>query len=306
MKNNNFFKEYHKSLLADLSKISDFYRNSMWYFLTTIAALGTAYLKIYNINSDVKNLFFLIISLTGNIIFWLLCEYALSHAFLYRFVQSKLAKIEKTYDKNKLGKIKDPTDITNFIKINGIKKLEFDYFIPDQFVPLYWASIWLIIINTLFSSFLIGSTSKYLFCNIFFSAALIMKILKYYLYKLNKFINENCKFRIVLENSNNNFFELSSSILPSIILLIFFVIVKCICEDKFVYDKSWLIFLFLIYFWQVLVWLIIHFLKTILNFNDDIIKYINSRYEIQNSSDSMYSIKINKIYRTVLVIYYIA
>ncbi|MCX7770287.1 MAG: hypothetical protein N2202_04300 [Proteobacteria bacterium] len=318
---NTFTIEYHKNLISDLSKISDYYRNAIWYFLVTISTLGVAYLNIYKINFECFKYYkfiFFIICLTGNIIFWLICEYALSHAFLYRFVQTKLASIEKRYIGYLYSKIKDPSDEGNFIKNKnqqGIIKLNFEYFIPDQFVPIYWISHWLIIINTVtsyyFSMKLEGSSflgfNKMALFYLLISVPLIWKILKYYLYKLEKFINENCKFKIVFNgNQNNSYFNLSTSenLIGVIISSLFYTFCCLISQADFNFSK--LIFCcFIGFFWHVFIWMILHFLKFIFNLYDILNLFFNGILKIKYNNN-FFSIEQNRFLKIITILYYLA
>ena len=103
-----FYRDYHKSLTDNLNHISDDLLKAKWFFLAAIAAVGIAYEKILSILANHTQIWFgfVAVCLVGNIIFWLISEYTLSHAFLFRFIQSKLAKIEQVF--NTPGKIKDP------------------------------------------------------------------------------------------------------------------------------------------------------------------------------------------------------
>ena len=138
----------HEGLIENLNRISDDLLQAKWWFLGVIAALGVAYTEILKVEwIALRTYGIIIVSLIGNISFWFLSEYTLSHAFLYRFVQSQAAKIEKEFKLDIL--IKDPSDRSYFLKKdNGTERLSLEFMIPDQFVPIYWASFWLMIINT--------------------------------------------------------------------------------------------------------------------------------------------------------------
>jgi hypothetical protein len=139
-------KEYyisvHASMTENLNRISGDLLQAKWFFLASIAAIGTAYVKFVDeamIKAGLQHVGIFITCLIGNIIFWFLSEYTLSHAFLFRFVQSKLAEVEKASGEK--GNVKNPSDESYFLaNDNGEKRLSIDFFIPDQFVPIYWAS----------------------------------------------------------------------------------------------------------------------------------------------------------------------
>jgi ABC-type Co2+ transport system permease subunit len=295
-----FFANYHESLNDNLNHISDDLLRAKWFFLATIAALGTAYIKIYDSQSLHNKWSFWLICLVGNIIFWLLSEYTLSHAFLFRFIQARLAKIEKMFkdstgDRNSIKvaiKIKDPTDDETFIKNN---RLFNDYFIPDQFLPIYWASTWLIIINSIICFLLcsISANSKltgnvfvakgFLFYSIFsnsksiifdhplfytlISVPFIWKLWTYYVYKLDKFIKENCTFKIIFNIQDPYFkFPFLQSIIPCCSAFIIYLGIIWLTTITFDF-KDISLLLIIAYFWPVLAGLVIHFLRTILRVN---------------------------------------
>lgn len=196
---NQFLISDHESMVENLNRISDDLLKSYWHFLATIAALGTAYKYAYEHQE-----FIFVICLVGNIIFWLIGEYALSHGFLFRFIQTKMAKIEKQYYTD-APKIKDPTDISNFIATSNDKKyLQMDHVIPDQFIPIYWASIWLLIINTVFAIFFYTCEKSMLIkiALALSSLLLIWKLYIYYLYKIKKFIGDLCDFKFFIRKNS--------------------------------------------------------------------------------------------------------
>ena len=301
----HFLTEQHKTLTDNLNHISGDLLRAKWFFLATIAAVGTAYIKIISstkvvwgstllcgfgqITESVEGNWFalIIVCLIGNIIFWLISEYALSHAFLFRFIQSKLAKIEKDFDTP--GTSKDPSELSYFIKENRGKIFpETDYIIPDQFVPIYWASSWLILINTLvMMAFVpdktipmniipvfikINNWTRFLFF-LFLSMPFIWKLWTYHCYKLNKFINEHCNFKIkycprsfkinIFKKFEDDFFALPQlQSLFGIVMALLILIIYCFYQEEF-FIKLAVLFL-LIAFWPVIFGFIIHFFRTII------------------------------------------
>lgn len=277
----DFFSEYHKSLTDNLNHISDDLLKAKWFFLATIAALGTAYIKIAELPDNKQFWFgFVAVCLIGNIIFWLISEYTLSHAFLFRFIQSKLAKIEQAFDVS--GKIKDPTTEEYFIKDN---RLEIDYIIPDQFVPIYRASTWLIIINTIIAMSLdpmndINVFIAYLRIDfemdiwkraliyLTISLPLIWKLWTYYCYKIDKFINENCKFEIVRRKNKKHCPYFVFPIWPSLIGASLGILAYIIFNRGSDIGMCKLLTSGLVgYFWPVMAGLIINILRTLFRLN---------------------------------------
>jgi len=297
---NKFYADSHRTLTDNLSHISGDLLRAKWFFLASIAAIGTAYMKICDTSNDgIKTQGFWIICLIGNIIFWFICEYALSHAFLFRLMQARLAKIEKHFDSNKLlGKTKDPTDKEKFIKGD---RLEIDYIIPDQFVPIYWASTWLIIINSVTSFFLIDFYAHteyslhlwlYSILCLAISVPFIHKLWAYYGYKLNKFIDENCEFKIVSED-NKSYFKFP--ILPSVIGCLLGIIVYLIFSLwlKKVGQDSLIFWVLIGYFFHVPIGLFFYLLRIFLDLDEWLrkkfklfspeVKKVNGNYEVKLS-----------------------
>jgi hypothetical protein len=218
-----YIKEY-EILIENLNKISDDLLKIKWYFLASLGALGLSYQYIlskilYTINEkDFIAFLIVIIGILGNIIFWLINEYILSHGFIFRFIQAKAANkenlffelfgYENTLDSRIDIYIKDPSDESKFFKdVNGTKKLCIYHKIPDQFVPIYWASVWAIVLNTIIS---IGLLKKYqcdeilyYILSIFFAVAFIYKIMRFYLFKIQQFIGSYCEFEIRYKIWNN-------------------------------------------------------------------------------------------------------
>lgn len=274
----DFLKGYHEGLMDNLNHISDDLLKAKWFFLATIAAIGTAYFKIFK--SDKENWFaFIAVCLIGNIIFWLLSEYTLSHAFLFRFIQSKLAKIENDFKE----KSKDPATKEYFLFEDNEKKRRFgtDYFIPDQFIPIYWASSWLIIINAIIATALLrreniplNIVNENLYINswtrililLFLSMPFIWKLWTYHCYKLSKFIKENCNFKIVTckEGKCNDYFELpQKNVWIGLIIALIGLIINLIFPDKRIVHLLIILGL-IISFFLVIIGFIIHLSKTII------------------------------------------
>lgn len=87
----------HNKMVENLNKISDDLLKAKWNFLASISAIGLAYKYVLDkyIWDLHKEYLFFVICLIGNLIFWMLSEYAISHGFLFRYIQAKAAKIEK-------------------------------------------------------------------------------------------------------------------------------------------------------------------------------------------------------------------
>jgi len=275
-----FFSDYHKSLTDNLNHISDDLLKAKWFFLAAIAAVGTAYIKLVETTNPQIWFGFIAICLIGNMIFWLISEYTLSHAFLFRFIQSKLAKIEQLFDVP--GKIKDPTSLEYFIKDD---RLGIDYIIPDQFVPIYWGSTWLIIINTIVAMTLDPVTDKDLFIAylkvnftldiwkraliyLIISLPLIWKLWTYYCYKIDKFINENCSFEIVIRKKKKYRGYFVFPVWPSLIGALLGVLAYIIFVKSSDLKVIQLITIGLVfYFWPVIAGLFINILRTFFRLN---------------------------------------
>ena len=230
MSAHKFYISEHKTLINNLNKISDDLLKAKWYFLATIATLGLSYSYILEyIERDIKignltelkyhkNYIMVVFAIfitcvIGNIILWLISEYIISHGFLFRYIQGKAAQKEKlflnpfykTMDKF----IRDPTILTEKVYDKKAKRLYLDFIIPDQFVPIFWASLFLIIINSVvgilliifnLSSFIQIIISAFLFVLIVITMLmLIYKIIYYCIYKSDKFIRELCDYRIIIK-----------------------------------------------------------------------------------------------------------
>jgi len=221
-----FITTDHESMIENMNRISDDLLKAYWYYLLALAALGTAYKTVFDLRKDVPAQYFVvivIIALVGNIVFWKISEYAISHGFLFRYIQTKVAKIEKImYPLHPYAAlsviIKDPTDFENFAKnYEGDKAnekgwiLNMDHQLPDQFIPLYWAAMWLIVVNTVFAAIICRSnTGIYIFPFLLISLPFIMKLWRYYLHKIRQFVESNCDFTFDVQNCEKrppNFFE---------------------------------------------------------------------------------------------------
>ncbi len=235
-----FLIEDHKSMVENMNRISDDLLKAYWYFLATIATLGFSYKTIldfankhklssldsleplkgipldniltnFTFNGTVFDTLgswvFFAVCLVGNIVFWKIGEYATSHGFLFRFVQARAAKIENiAYEESisvhsELRRLaKDPTDKKQWISKEN--RLSIDHVLPDQFVPLYWASTWLIIINTAIAFTLQILLSKeagleWISPYVFVSSLLIWKHWEYTLHKIKTFFNKSCAFNFI-------------------------------------------------------------------------------------------------------------
>jgi hypothetical protein len=172
-------------------------------------------------------------------------EYILSHGFLFRFIQANIANTESVYlskypDVLDEDLIRDPRKITRFI-IND--KLCIDYFIPDQFIPIYWASIWAIIINGLFAIYMIANHFCLVLLIIISSLFLILKFISYHMYKINQFINNFCNFIIChsfMDYKDKSFFRMPTQKDYFISGLFFLVIFAAIFYGIY-FGKSWCI-----------------------------------------------------------------
>jgi hypothetical protein len=295
----DFLIDDHSNMVENLNRIGDDLLKAKWYFLASISAIGLAYYyvlkgigcnnlnieclgikcNVFNNNPwckpEKENILFFIICLVGNIIFWMISEYVISHGFLFRHIQAKAAKIEKeayTEDYPELKKmIKDPTEESEFVKDeNGKRRLMFDYMLPDQFNPLYWASFWIIIINTTFALFysLYSVDSNYLhwrsvFLYLLISLPLVSKIWRYYIHKIKQFIETNCNFKIVLPVCNNNFFDFPNGAALWIVLIGIllgeFAMIPDLSPWRWIVLSVFLLF----YFWHVVAGIVIHVLHNV-------------------------------------------
>nr|MDA8173431.1 hypothetical protein [Nitrospiraceae bacterium] len=208
-----FMTKDYQAMVKNLNEISKQFLNAKWYFLLTISALGLAYKYILLHPKHVfllnpTNLIYSVIEanpskgkiysftvffvcLIGNIIFWLIGEYAVSHGFLFRTIQTRMARISKEFEDDSL-RTRDPSHSSNFFEN---KDLKIEYFIPDQFLPFYWVGTWMILLNTILAAFLelqknpAFNTSFIVEVLIFtlISLPFIWKLWMYYIYKMKKF-----------------------------------------------------------------------------------------------------------------------
>lgn len=287
----DFLSKDHESMIENLNRISDDLKKAKWYFLATMSAIGLAYeyaYSSYNFNGiSHKEYIFGGICLAGNIIFWMISEYILSHGFLFRYIQSRAAEIERLaysgVSSSLSGKFaKDPTEENKFVIYKDDKRLSgwlfFDYLLPDQFLPIYWASLWIVIINTIsglcFSFSIMKKDFERLeFLFLVISLPLIWKLWHYHIHRLKQFVDVNCKFRIRLSSCNNVFFEFPFRPMTGLLYGVFLIgVINLIWFVKYpneYYDSScylWLIssFLILLYFWPVILGLSIHILHVLL------------------------------------------
>jgi hypothetical protein len=268
-KYDEFIISDHASLADSLNKISDDLVTAKWYFIATISAIGFAYKFIME---DIKHLtisglspsigdntfsaifmsnhidgneayFVFAICLVGNIILWLVSEYALSHGFLFRYIQGKAAVIETMFNPNNDNHkkeyrkmINNPYDTKRFIKLKNTRlKFSPDQTIPDQFVPLYWASTWLMVINSAFGYFVVYKFCKFTSCAnsmfiiplfILTSTLFIRKLLHYYLYKFRQLLDK-CEFIINTEKNmeKNKYFYYPNKL----DIVLGFIAIVCAC-----------------------------------------------------------------------------
>jgi len=250
----NFLKTDFESMVENLNRISDDLLKAKWYFLATIAAVGTAYLHI----SDSTYFPILITSATANIIFWMIGEYIVSHGFLFRYIQTKVARIEKiVYNQIKsLDEIiRDPVKKSKYIKCSF---LNLEYVLPDQFLPLYWASLWLIVLNTGVAIWLLKLTPNFpIFMLLCFSLFLIWKLLSYHFYKIRQFFAQIAHLQIVPACAKEkNFFRFPLSVFHGFFGGGILSYLTWIFEIKALPSYYWLI---LPIFWPVVIAMIAHF-----------------------------------------------
>ncbi len=250
------------------------------HILTNFTFNGTVY-------TTIGPWIFFAVCLIGNIVFWKIGEYATSHGFLFRFVQARAATIEKeayNEDNNfskKMGLLaSDPTEKKRWIKeIKNTKRLNIDHVLPDQFVPLYWASIWLIIINTVIACSLQlilsdGESLQWIFIYSISTSLLIWKHWEYTLHKIKQFFNNSCTFNFIdcrkygTHKECEHYFIFPKSIgnyrLLFVIIQIILVIILAIFNDF--YLPAYLIVLILIVVnIHITAGILIHLLYYILN-----------------------------------------
>jgi len=267
-KNNNFLETDFENMVQNLNRISDDLLKAKWYFLATIAAVGIAYQRIsdrtYFFISDSTYFPILITSAIANIIFWMIGEYIVSHGFLFRYIQTKVAKIEKIAYKQKQTEslkklIRDPTEKGRYIR-NSF--LVLDYILPDQFLPLYWTTLWLIILNTgigiKLCIWLSESTPNFpIFLLLCFSLFLIWKLLSYHFYKIRQFFTKTVRLQIVPACAKEkNFFHFSLHIFYGIPIGGILSYMTWLLEIK---ALPWYYWFVLPIFWPVVIAMMAHF-----------------------------------------------
>ncbi len=152
----SFIIQEHSTMLNNLNQISGQIKGFYWYFLASIGALGIGYKTI--LADDIQRLclgqkacLIIGICLISNIVFWLIGEYAVSHGFLYRFIQAKAARAQKkAWNSDFLTK--DSANASKYITTKGEANYFYiDNLLPDQFVPIYFAATWMIYLNGVFA-----------------------------------------------------------------------------------------------------------------------------------------------------------
>ncbi len=309
----DFLRDDHGKMVGNLNKISDDLLKAKWYFLTTISAIGSAYYYVLSQDNKSNEYFYFAICLFGNIVFWVLSEYIVSHGFLFRSIQAKVARMEKemyTPGYPMLVRlIKDPTDKSNFIETeNGAELLKFHYLLPDQFIPLYWASLWSILINTVvglyFSSLAKNSDYDRLeFLFLLISIPLVWKIWMYHRHKLEEFVSKKtCCFEIVvckdLNNKDKIFYEFPQwwirqyaplfIIMLMIALAFFFVCFPVLYGEVPFYLWSVSSASLLFFFWPVIVGIAIHILHCIFGFGEEFKKCKYFRPPISHNCETIF------------------
>jgi hypothetical protein len=191
-------------------------------------------------------------------------------------VQGQLAAIEAEF--RMPGQIKNPTEVKRFIDCKtGSSKLNVDFVIPDQFIPIYWASMWLMLINSIASFFLVrsyntGSDQLVMFSWLYVAGTfpLIWKLWTYHVYKIDKFMREHCEFVLVdsgldcrdeISLYRHRYFRVSA--LPSLVALI---VAMAICVlMRGLSGVHWFMLVGLIaYFFRVPLGILVHILRTLL------------------------------------------
>ncbi|MFZ5452214.1 MAG: hypothetical protein ACOZF2_10160 [Thermodesulfobacteriota bacterium] len=316
-----FYTTEYRVLIENMNKISENLLKAKWYFLAALASFGFTYSYIFQqqvklikiegnqlrlergieLSSSMLTIAIFVAFFLGNIVFWLISKYCLSHGFLYRIIQAKAAKKEiffskklsdinenekerKENEKERKRWIKDPSEKDHFYREiderkdkNGILK---DYFLPDQFYPIFWMSLWAIIANSMLTIILLIEY-KLIDNNIYYfilvgtpSMLMIFNLFSYLIDKINRYINSYCKFEINIAYHNEPvpFYSLPvfvskhrilsgfliSFILISLIIisLMFFSINLCLLLEL-------TIFFFIFFFWIPLFGIIIHLWKFI-------------------------------------------
>jgi hypothetical protein len=189
----SFIIQEHSAMLNNLNQISGQIKGFYWYFLASIGALGIGYKTI--LAGDIKGLcleqqagFIITICLISNIVFWLIGEYAVSHGFLYRFIQAKVARAQKkAWNSDFLTK--DSAAPRKYIRKgdDGSHSFYIDNLLPDQFVPIYFAATWMIYLNGVVAILILWQV---IFINIWMIISIILFclpfILKLWIYRIHK------------------------------------------------------------------------------------------------------------------------
>ncbi|GEM_PF-2502121 len=213
-----------------------------WYLLVVLAALGTAYYKLEI--TCFPGWTYIPVAFLGNAVFWIIAEYLISQAFTYRCFEFKIAKIEKSDCPLKLHPIK------LFVECNCKNKkgkFKLDYFLPDQYLALYWISILAMLVNTVvIGSFVFKKTildnTKHCFPKDVLVALLICflvasclyfiwKIFLYSVYKCRLFFEEVAGIFIKTESDpDHSFFEfpVTSSFIENLTYFLFFSVILMI------------------------------------------------------------------------------
>ncbi len=250
-----------------------------WYLLVVLAALGTAYYKLEI--TCFPGWTYIPVAFLGNAVFWIIAEYLISQAFTYRCFEFKIAKIEKSDCPLKLHPIK------LFVECNCKNKkgkLKLDYFLPDQYLALYWISIWAMLVNTVVIGwFVFKKTQKdvlvaLLICFLVASCLyFIWKIFLYSVYKCRLFFEEVAGIFIKTESDPDySFFEHYTEpsvrvilMLISIILLtILTIILRFFLHNFSDYNKAILLLFFvavvsLVFLWGGVIVLIIYLIHMV-------------------------------------------
>jgi len=290
-------------LIENLNNISDDLLKAKWYFLAALASLGITYSFILHKSVSWINLInnclnikrqidfespFLTIAIfvagfLGNIVFWLISKYSLSHGFLYRIIQGKAAKKEY-YFSEKLRNInddqkeimerwiKDPSEMKQFYD-DGKLKYEF---LPDQFYPIFWMSLWAIMVNSALATILLYNNKEYyLYCLLIPMAAIMIANLYYYIIdKINRFIINFCEFKIEAKYNDKSihFYSLPhwrecliSGLFISLIVTFPLLFIFIVTLPLSLTYGAWIlyIFSFIWFFWVPILGIIIHLCKFI-------------------------------------------
>jgi len=280
-----FLIKAHTIYVTNLNHISDDLLKVKYYFLLTISAIGFGYYYLSKLNISLDKSYPIIIyliCLLGNIIFWLISEYSLSHGFLFRYLQARIAKAELFFNQelinipNKEDFFMRKNEHSLVRKSNHGDYFYKDHIIPDQFVPIYWASIWTILLNLALSTTLTYGHENFSFIwfyiTYFISFLFIFKIFAYYIYKVRHFIKNTCDFDIILISrkcqNKIDFFELPHGLFcifqVIIVIIVLLFIINTYLSDN--YNLKKMVLSLVVVFWFPLFGIILHILKFILPF----------------------------------------